>query len=470
MITLKITMNQEFVYIELESLIYPMQSICTYGRINSVRKSSSNMCFVILRSRQTTLQCVCLKKEIGADAFAELLSLPVETLVLFKGCLAALPESQPTIKSCTYDSFEFNVKDMQVIDAPVERLPFQISDANTLYNDDTDRCAVLLPTRLDNRYFELRTPVNNVIFKLKNNVTKSFLKCTHENNFIGVNTPKLIGTSSESGASVFKLNYFNKVGYLAQSPQLYKQMLINADFKKVCEVGPVFRAEKSFSNRHLCEFIGLDMEIELTPPFNYLEIIRTLWNTLHYIYMDIYQTCDAEISYLKTHHNFDDLVIPNEPLIFNFREGAKMLNDKGYEQCETDDLSTENESRLGKIIKEEYGADLFVLTEYPTSVRPFYTMRIPGTEYTKSYDIIMRGQEICSGAQRENNYSKLTSQIKELGLDTEPFNDYLNSFKYGSPPHGGGGFGLERIVMLMFDLKNIRNVSLFPRDPNRLNP
>ena len=453
------------------------QSISIYGRVHNLRKSSANLCFVVLRKRLTTLQCLCFKKTVGQEKFDILTKLPTETQVILSGKLVALPETQPIIKSCSYQNFEFNVDEFEIVSKPVDKLPFQIDDANCLCKDTNEnvseedkRSGVLLKTRLDSRYFELRTPLNSVIFKLQSELTNGFRQYLNKQNFVEIHSPKLLGTSSESGASVFKFKYFNIDGCLAQSPQLYKQMAINADFGKVFEVGPVFRAENSWSCRHLCEFTGLDIELELDPPFNYKQIIFYLWNVLKSMFDNLENSSAKEIAYLKEHHAYENFVLPTDPLIITFEEGVALLFENGFDQKLDEDLTTQNEKQLGLIVKQQFNSDLFVLSEYPVQARPFYTKRSDNPKFTKSYDIIMRGQEICSGAQRENDYATLVKQMTELELNLEPFEDYLNSFKTGSPPHGGGGFGLERILMLYFDLGNVRTTSLFPRDPSRIRP
>lgn len=453
------------------------QNILIYGRVHAIRKSGSKVCFIILRKKLLTLQCLCMKKEVGEEKFDSLSKLQKETKIILMGYISKLPEDQPVIKSCSYKNFEFYIKDFEVVNEPVEKLPFPIDDADVIILDSeqveskvNDRCAILLPTRLDNRFFELRTPLNNVIFKLQSEMTNGFRQYLNSEGFIEIHSPKLLGTSSESGASVFKVNYFNSDAFLAQSPQLYKQMAINADFGRVFEIGPVFRAENSFSHRHLCEFTGLDIEMELDYPFDYKQVVKYLWNTLSFIFNNIENKCKQEIQYLKSKHNYNNLVFPLDPLMITFVDGVKLLKDNGFEQNVEEDLSTQNEKELGNIVKQLYNSDLFVLIEYPVNARPFYTKKCNNPKFTKSYDIIMRGQEICSGAQRENDYNTLTSQMLSLNLKLESFKDYLSSFKTGSPPHGGGGFGLERILSLYFDLGSVKITSLFPRDPKRLTP
>lgn len=443
--------------------------IALYGSVLSVRPGGKKLTFLILYDEFYSLQCVCLKS-ILQDKFDQILTLTQNTKVYITGILKSLPEEQPLIKSCFYQNFEFVVNDFILISVS-DVLPFKIEDANIPYNDETDRSRVLLPTRLDNRTVDLHTPFNNALFQCKSTMLEGFRNALLQKGFTEINTPKILGVSSESGSSVFKLDYFGKPAFLAQSPQLYKQMMINSGLHGVFEVAPVFRSENSFTNRHLCEFTGLDFEMQLTPPhFNYIEIVHTVWNILKSMFIHLGKNKNA-VEYIRSVHKFDDPVIPDCPIFITFREGVKILNENGFTQSETEDLTTENEKELGSLIKTIYGTDLFVLTEYPTTVRPFYTKKSEENEnFTRSYDVIFRGVEICSGAQRENNHQQLINQISKLGLSTSPFEDYLESFKYGSPPHGGGGLGLERILILYFELGNVKLGSLFPRDPTRVTP
>lgn len=267
---MEVNLTDEFEFVEFNTLERCVnKKIAIYGRINTIRKASSNMCFLILRSQLKTLQCLALKKTIGTENFNNLIKLSKETVIILKGQLVNLPENQPLIKSCSYQTFEFNIEKFETISEPYQNLPFQLTDANSLYlteRTEDDRAGVNLDNRLNYKYFELRTQLNNSIFRLQSGLVTGFRTYLIQNNFTEIHTPKLLGTSSETGASVFKVKYFNSDAFLAQSPQLYKQMAINADFKRVFEIGPVFRAENSFSNRHLCEFTGMDIEMEL-PPF-----------------------------------------------------------------------------------------------------------------------------------------------------------------------------------------------------------
>ena len=444
-------------------------TIC--GRVDNIRKNGS-ICFVILRDRCYTLQSVGFKKEIK-DTFYSLLNLKNETYIHLSGSLTKLPSNIAQIESCYYKNFEFKIDGIQIISRPVEDLPLSLMDANCIYTEDNQqRSKVLLPTRLDHRYFELRTPLNNAIFHLKSQLIDAYRTFMLKQKHTEINSPKLIGTASETGSSVFNVKYFNKDAFLAQSPQLYKQMMINADFDGVFEIGPVFRAENALTHSHLCEFIGLDLEMRLSPPhYDFKEIIHKLWKCLSYMFSHLETESKTEIEYLQKYHNYEKINMPEDPIMLTFLEGVKLLETEGFTQNPLEDITTENERHLGEIIKKTRDSDIFALTNYPKSARPFYTEESPeNPNYTNSYDIIMRGREICSGAQRVHDYDKLKSNILKTGSSSEPFEDYLNSFKYGIMPHGGGGLGLERILMLYFDLKNVRCCSLFPRDPQRLRP
>jgi aspartyl-tRNA synthetase len=439
------------------------------GRVHNVRKTGA-ICFIILRDQLRSLQAVTTKKNIGPERFKDLYSIQNESFVELYGQLTQLPDTIARVESTYYKNFEFKISDFKVI-SNSHKIPFPLDDANQLDEDLSDRNKVLLNTRLNNRSYELRTPVNNCIFKLQSGVTELFREYLRSQDFMEIFTPKLIGTSSESGSSVFPVNYFDKKAFLAQSPQLYKQMCINSDFKRVFEIGPVFRAENCISHRHLCEFIGLDVEMALTTGKDYYELINMLWNILSYIFDNLKTKYAEQLNYVKTVHKYDDLIYSKEPLIVNFKDGVKYLQDAGFKQDLHSDLSTENEKQLGRIIKQKYGYDIFVLDKYPTSVRPFYTMPCEDDKlFSNSFDVIMRGEEIISGSQRIHDYDMLTENIKNNNLSTELLSDYLESFAAGSRPHAGFGMGLARIIMLFLSLGNVRRTSMYPRDPNRITP
>lgn len=465
-------MTQNYNVTDLPELYSDELSQCmsqVYGRIHRVR-NTSKIVFIILRKRHYTLQTICLKKEMG-EQFTELSKLPKESNVILIGKLV-----KADVKSCYYKEYELCVTGFKLINTPTLDLPFDLDNANmSCEKPVTSNVGVLMDTRLNNRAYDLRTPFNKIISK----VTTHFLMgvrnyLVSELDFTEIFTPKLLGTCTESGAEVFTVDYFDRKAYLAQSPQLYKQMAINSDEQRVFTVGAVFRAENSMTKRHQTEFTGLDLEMELSPPFNYHEVINVLWNVVYRGYRNVSDVCNKEIEGLHKLHDYTKPVIPSKPVILTYTEAVDLLKSGGFVQDPDADLGTTNEKNLGDIVKSKYATDLFVLTEYPYSARPFYTMKmdglINGIVSTKSYDFIFRGREILSGAQREHRADVLEKQITEYGMNTENFSDYLDSFKYGSPPHGGGGFGLARIITLMLGLDNIRYATLFPRDPHHLTP
>ena len=328
---------------------------------------------------------------------------------------------------------------------------------------------VKMNTRLDNRVFDLRVPTTQAIFKLQSGVAHLFREYLDSQNFIEIHSPKLIGGASEGGSNVFKFKYFNQDACLAQSPQLYKQMCIISDFKRVYEIGPVFRAENSFTSRHLCEFTGLDIEMEIKEHF--FEVLDVLGELFYFIFKGLNERYAKELEIVNNQYPFEPLVLTPEVLKLPWSEGIKLLTENGFKQDINEDLDTENEKALGKLVKDKYKTDFYILYGYPKSARPFYTMPDPKDDnFTNSFDAFIRGEEVLSGAQRIHDYDLLLQKVKEKEINPETLSDYLNAFKLGAPPHGGAGIGLERVVKLFVGLGNIKKCVLFPRDPKRLKP
>jgi len=313
--------------------------------------------------------------------------------------------------------------------------------------------------------------------------------------FVEIHTPKLISAASEGGADVFRVSYFEREAYLAQSPQLYKQMAICADFDRVYEIAPVFRAEKSFTARHMTEFMGLDFEMAFNE--HYHEVLDLIDELFVSIFDGLATRYAREIEVIKRQFPFEDLVYHRPSLRLNYTELIDMLRADGLtEKQYTDDIrylpahalspslshalfslaaivhfSTEEEKRLGVLVKEKYNSDFYIVDKFPLAVRPFYTMPDPvDSRFSNSYDIFLRGQEIMSGAQRVHDSAFLEQRAREKNVEIATIQDYIDAFKFGAPPHAGGGIGLERIVMLYLNLGNIRKTSMFPRDPKRLTP
>ena len=248
-------------------------------------------------------------------------------------------------------------------------------------------------------------------------------------------------------------------------------MALCADMERVFEIGPVFRAEHSNTNRHLCEFTGLDMEMTIKE--HYFEVLDVLGDMFVYIFNGLETRYKEELETIKKQYPFEDFKCKTPVVKLHFRDGIKMLHDAGYadKQGALDDLSTETEKALGKLVREKYDTDFYMLYGYPATARPFYSMLDPeDPNYTNSYDFFMRGEEITSGAQRIHDPDMLTERAKNFMIPVETIQDYIDSFKYGAPAHGGCGIGLERVVKFYCNLYNIRKASLFPRDPKRIKP
>ncbi|GBF98768.1 hypothetical protein Rsub_11174 [Raphidocelis subcapitata] len=255
---------------------------------------------------------------------------------------------------------------------------------------------------------------------------------------------------------------------LAQSPQLPKQMAICADFDRVFEIGPVFRAENSYTHRHMCEFTGLDFEMAIFE--HYFEVLDVIDALFLHIFNGLTTRCARDLAFIAAQYPFEPIVA--KPTRITFAEGIKLLQENGYPDVDPlEDLNTELERRLGALVKERYGTDYYILYRFPQKIRPFYTMPCPDDpDYSNSFDVFIRGEEIISGAQRIHDPELLVERATACGVDVESIKAYVDSFRAGAPPHGGCGVGLERVVMLYAGLNNIRKTAMFPRDPKRLEP
>lgn len=338
----------------------------------------------------------------------------------------------------------------------------------------TPQTHVSLPVRMANRVLDLRAPSSQAIFRVQSGVCQAFRSFLSNKGFMEIHTPKLLGGASESGASVFKVDYFGRRACLAQSPQLFKQMCICADFGRVFEIGPVFRAENSNTHRHLTEYTGLDLEMELSGD-DYHEAMFLIDDLIKSILKHLQTKLRSEIDIAKTMFPVDDFVWLDKTLILQYTDGIALLRDSGYVDedgsvpSDDEDLSTRAEIRLGGLVREKYHTDYYILDKFPRSVRPFYTH--PDDKNVKasnSFDVFLRGQEIISGGQRIHNAEQLEANINKQHIDSHGLEDYLESFRLGAPQHAGCGIGLERFVMLFLGLNDIRNASLFPRDPRSL--
>ena len=443
------------------------------GRVHAVRGKGKSA-FLVLRQQTTTVQCVFFVDEVNVSKglVKWVSSLTKESVVDITGEVMA-PEEP--VASCTQQDVEIgNVVSIKCISRSVPVLPFQIEDAARseldFEKEDTTFVRVGQDTRLNHRVIDLRTPANQAIFRVQSAVCELFRDALRQKDFIEIHTPKLIGGASEGGASVFKLDYMGQKACLAQSPQLYKQMAVESDFERVFEIGPVFRAEDSNTHRHLCEFTGLDMEMAIKE--HYFEVLDVLDDLFIHMFDGLNERFSHELKVVAQQHPYEPLKYLRPTLRLEFPEGIKMLQDHGVEGVDPlGDLTTAHERILGDLVRQKYDTDFYILHKYPAGARPFYTMPDPtDADYSNSFDIFIRGEEIISGAQRIHDVDLLTKRAAECGIEIDTIQSYLEAVKYGALPHGGCGVGLERVVMLFLGLGNIRKTSMFPRDPKRLAP
>jgi len=426
----------------------------TLCRVVSCRSANKKMTFYVLRDlNQNTLQALLFQK----------LVIPDESVVHVKGSLVVV-EGRIKSNDTTIKSHELHLTDINVVSESFV-LPIQISELNhAITENDT---TIGHSTRLDNRTVDLRSKQNQAIFRIKSSFVQHMSNFLWDANFIQIHTPKLTSVSSEGGAEVFRTEYFDKRAFLVQSPQLYKQMCINSDFHQVFEIAPVFRAENSRDSRHLCEFTGVDIEMVTS---DYRQFLQVVWTMLRHTF---FETCRTNSDLIRVANpEFSGIIIPETIVSMSHMCAIDLLRQNGYPEIGTyDDLKNEHEILIGKLVLEKHQSDLVVVEEYPKDLRPFYTMPCPGdSQYSMSYDILFRGQEVLSGSQRQHNYSDLVAAATTRGVNTNAIEFYLASFKYGVFPHAGGGFGLERLVSKFLELSSIQYASLYPRTPNRLAP
>lgn len=403
--------------------------------------------FVILADREGEVQITAKAGEVESEILETIDKLGKEYVIAVKGKVRE-NEKAPGGREIVPEQIEILNKSEHV-------LPLEIRS----------KAKAELPTRLDNRFLDLRKPEVLAIFKIRSEASNAIREFFYQNGFIEVHTPKIVASATESGANVFPILYFEKEAFLAQSPQFYKQACMVAGFEKVFEIAPAFRAEKHHTVRHLTEYTSVDAEISFIR--DHEDVMSVVENLVKYVFEKVSRICEKELKLLNV-----ELSVPELPIKrITMREAYKLLEKEGYIVEYGDELDTEGEKLFGKIVKEKFGTDFVFLTEFPWKVRPFYTYRKENEpEWTKSFDLIYKGIEIVTGGQREHRYETLLAQCKEKGITPEAIEFYLKMFKYGAPPHGGFGLGLDRLIMLMLNLNNIREATLFPRDPERLEP
>ncbi len=322
-----------------------------------------------------------------------------------------------------------------------------------------------LPTLLNHAVVANRHPQRQALFRLAAGIMGGFRTTLNEHHFVEIQTPKMVASATESGSNVFQLDYFGRPAYLAQSPQFYKQIMVGV-FQRVYEIGPVFRAEPHDTSRHVNEYISLDVEFGFIE--NHFTVMALLRDVIAGIFNTLASQYAAEITFLKA-------TIPQVPATIphiEFNAAQELIFERhGVDVRGEPDLSPQDERWLGEWAKEEYNSDFLFVTGYPMSKRPFYTHPNPqNPQFSNSFDLLFRGTELVTGGQRLHRYEDYTNALMAAQLPMEPFETYLEAFRYGMPPHGGFAIGLERLIMQLLHLSNLRLATLFPRDLARLTP
>ena len=424
---------------------YENQIVTIKGTIHNIRMMS-DFAFVILRTARETVQCVY------AESFSDYRMSPD----VKEECAAKV--TGKVVAGETKDGskrYELQIHGIELLSHPADIPPVVITKKQV--NCD-------LSTKLDYRPVTLRNPKERAIFKLQEGIARGFREFLTLQNFTEIRSPKINFAGAEGGTNVFKLDYFGKQVYLAQSPQLYKQALV-AVYERVFEIAPVFRAEHHDTSRHLNEYISMDFEMGFIDSFE--DIMNMETGVLKYIMNLLKTEYQAEVELL--HIEIPEIT---EIPVLKFMEAKEILMKKfKYQPTDMKDFDPEEEQLLGKYAKKQFNSDFIFITHYPSKKRPFYTMDDPeDPEYTLSFDLLFRGLEITSGGQRIHDYNEQVKKMKKLGMDPEEFATYLMLHKYGAPPHGGLGLGLERLTMHLLGAKNVREATMFPRDINRLLP
>ena len=427
-------------------------SVEVFGFVHN-KRLHKGLAFVDLRDLSGILQLVFI--EANKDAFDKATILNLESYIKVKGELQAKPAKKGAENAAP--DFELLVTAMEIISLADEQLPIPV-----MVKDDTE---VNMDSRLDWRFLDLRRSESQLIFKVWTELEKGCRQYFAEAGFLQIYTPSFMNTASETGADVFEVKYFDRKAYLAQSPQFYKQMAMAAGFEKVFAFGTVYRAEKSFTNRHVTEFTGWDFEM------SNVEKLEEVMDAEEKLLVSGFEMVKKNLEGDFKNNNLE-INIPSQPFPrLTLVEAKEKLVKAGIKGLATDDLDSEEEKGIAEIIKKETGHDFVFITDYPISARPFYHMRHEDqSKLTKSFDLLYRGLEITTGSVREHRIEVLTKQAEEMGMNLTDLEDYLNFFRYGCPAHGGVGIGPARIVTKLLNLPNIKEAIYLPRDVKRLRP
>lgn len=431
---------------ELEK--YFENNVVVEGFVDSIRDLQWVQ-FVILRDSTAKLQITIEKSEEKNKEMVELISnLPLESTIKVKGKLV----KNEKVK---LNGMELIPEEIIITSTSLKELPIDIKNKENSLRE----------TRLDYRFLDLRREENNLLFKIQSFMEFKMREYWINHDYTEIHTPKISASSAESGAEMFKIDYFGQKACLSQSPQFYKQMALAAGFDRVCEVGPVFRAENSHTSYHATEIEMLDVEIAWIS--SVFDVMQEEENWIKYFMKETFNKYGDKIKEtFKVEEPSLDIKWPK----IDFWEAKKIIQEEMHYTSEVkEDLDRKEEELICTYVKETYNSDFVFITHFPWSARSFYVMR-DEEGITQSYDLLFRGVEITSGAQREHRPEILEKQIEEKGIAPEALQFYIDFFKYGCPPHGGFGVGMGRIMMKLFNIDNIREATFIYRGPTRLNP
>ena len=440
---IKIARIVEKVAVEAEELRSHIGKIIKiHGSIYKIRKMS-DFAFILLRTKREIVQCV-YSRDMTKFLLEE---LEEESCVIVT---AYVKEEERSRKG-----YDLQIQDIEILSRPDKMSPIVI---NNKYIDTS------IEKLLDYRPITLRNEKERAVFKIQEGIVDGIREFLKKEKFTEIRTPKIVYAGAEGGANIFHLDYFGKDAYLAQSPQFYKQMMVGV-YERVFEIAPVYRAEKHDTSRHLNEYTSVDFEMGYISSFE--EIMQTETMMLRYTLQYLENNYAAELSLLKVKMP-DIKEIPS----VKFIEAKKLIGKEFSRDInDYDDLEPEEEKLLCRWIKKEMGSDFVFITGYPSKKRPFYAMESKeNREETQSFDLLFRGLEITTGGQRIHSYQEQIQKMKKREMDIEQFESYLMMHKYGMPPHGGLGLGLERFTSRLLEQDNVRFSTLFPRDINRLIP
>ncbi len=413
-----------------------------------IRRDHGKLIFLDIRDRSGVVQAVALPNHPEAVSAAS--ALRPEWVIRVAAQVNKRPEKMVKVGESNGD-IELELISIDVL-GEAKELPFELgTDLN-------------LDTRLDYRPYTLREPKARAIFKVQAEIVRAYREALGAEGFTEFQAPKIVGDDAEGGAGVFKVEYLkDKDAYLATSPQLYKQIMVGV-FERVFTTGSAFRAEKHATTRHLNEIAMLDAEMGYID--SQFDVMAVFTKVLRHISAHLEKTCTAEFALLGA-------TLPKCPAEFphmKLREAQEIITKETGEDCTKEpDLEPEHERWLCKYALEKFDSDFIFITGYPTTKRPFYTMEDPENPgFSKCFDLLFRGVEISSGNQRVHDYDTLVEKMKWKGLNPDNFSFYLQAFKYGIPPHGGWGLGLERLTQKYLGLDNVKEAALFPRDLNRI--